>query len=291
MDLLLSIVIPLYNKQERVLETLDSVLTQEYDDFEVIIVDDGSTDSSAQIVEQVRDSRIRLFRKDNGGPSSARNYGVRKSIGKWILFLDADDTLEKGSLKQVTADIKKHKFADVFCYSEYVSYGNERMLLPINPVSGYVIFPFLRWYTKQIYPGPGRMVVKRKCMEREPFREDYKRWEDGECIFRLMRRYRFYSVPIPLFTYCGDSLDASHPVKDLSKDFCCNLQPKGKSLFEKLAQYSLYQEACWLYPESVEEIYGDAFKDPSILRTIRLIARLEKLKRKIKKFFCVSTDC
>lgn len=126
------------------------------------------------------------------------------------------------------------------------------------------------------------MVCKRSVMMAEQYREDFRRWEDGENTFRLMRKYKFYANPFPLFTYCCDSIEASKPREHLNEDFCCNLQPKGKSLFEKLAQYKLYQEACWLYPDYVEQLYGDTFKSPLITKTIHLIELIKKLKQKAK---------
>lgn len=258
---LISIIIPLYNKQNRILKSLNSVLDQDFDNYEIVIVDDGSTDNSVQIVESISDNRLRIFRKENGGPSSARNYGVQKSQGKWVLFLDADDTLERGALKQVEKDIRKHGFADVFCYSEYMQKGEEKHIFPEDHIKGYVVFPFIKWFLGQIYPGPGRMVVRKKCLHKEPFREDLRRWEDGECIFRLMRKYRFYANPTPLFAYCQDSTEASKPRKNPKEDFICNMQPKGKSFFEQLCMYKLYKnEARYLYTNDIlEKIYGDTF--------------------------------
>lgn len=86
-----SIVIPLYNKQNHILETLQSVFAQSFTDFEVIVVNDGSTDGSRQKVETLVDSRIRLFNIPNRGVSAARNYGIKQSNSPWIAFLDADD--------------------------------------------------------------------------------------------------------------------------------------------------------------------------------------------------------
>lgn len=281
---LLSIIIPLYNKQNCILKTIDSVLSQDYDDYEIIVVDDGSTDDSVKVVERVSDQRIHLFRKENGGPSSARNYGIKKAQGKWVLFLDADDLLEECALKQVVSDIGKHRLADVFCYNLYMKQDTQKNIFVSHHKKGYLLFPFLYWYQGKIYPRTGNMVCKRSVMMAEPYREDYRRWEDGENTFRLMRKYRFYAIPIPLFTYCIDNVDASKPRENLSEDFCCNLQPKGKSLFEKLAQYKLYQEASWLYPDHIEQLYGDTFKSPLITRTIQLLELIKKMKRKVKKF-------
>ncbi|WP_052081975.1 glycosyltransferase family 2 protein [Porphyromonas macacae] len=88
---MISVVIPLYNKEHQIRSTLNSVLSQTFQDFEVIIVNDGSTDSSVEKVQKISDSRIRLIHQKNLGVSAARNRGIKESKGEWIAFLDADD--------------------------------------------------------------------------------------------------------------------------------------------------------------------------------------------------------
>ncbi len=284
MNSLISIIIPLYNKQDCILQTLESILFQEYKNYEIIIVDDGSSDNSLQVVQNVEDCRIKIFKKENGGPASARNYGVKVAQGMWILFLDADDTLEDGVLNMILNDIQKHKFADVFCYNLYIKQNNIKSLYIDSHKKGYLFFPFLSWYNDKIYPRTGNMVCKRKVMQEEPYNEKYRRWEDGENSFRLMRKYRFYANPIPLFVYNRNNSEASKPRINLSEDFCCNLQPQGKSLFEKIAQYKLYKEACAIYPESIEQLYGNTFKKPIITQTIHLIELYKKVRAKVCDF-------
>ena len=87
----ISIVIPLYNKGFIISETLDSVLAQTFTDFEIIIVNDGSTDNGFEIVSQFSDKRIKLFQQQNKGAAAARNLGIEKATGELIAFLDADD--------------------------------------------------------------------------------------------------------------------------------------------------------------------------------------------------------
>ena len=87
----ISVIIPLYNKGFIISETLQSVLAQTFTDFEIIIVDDGSTDNGFEIVSKFSDERIRLFQQENKGAAAARNLGIEKSKGKLIAFLDADD--------------------------------------------------------------------------------------------------------------------------------------------------------------------------------------------------------
>ena len=88
---MISVVIPLYNKEQSISQTLDSVIRQTYSDFEIVVVDDGSTDDSANVVRGIRDRRLRLISKENGGVSSARNKGILSAKGDYIAFLDGDD--------------------------------------------------------------------------------------------------------------------------------------------------------------------------------------------------------
>lgn len=111
---MISVVIPLYNKEASIAQSLKSVLSQEYDDYEVVIVDDGSTDGSVGVVEAMNDPHIRLIKQENGGPSKARNTGVKNAKGEWIYFIDADDELLPGALEFFAQNIEKHKNVDIF---------------------------------------------------------------------------------------------------------------------------------------------------------------------------------
>lgn len=88
---MISVVIPLYNKEQSIAFTLQTVLKQTFQDFEIVIVDDGSMDHSVEEVKKVTDSRIRLIHQPNAGVSAARNRGIEEAQGEYIAFLDADD--------------------------------------------------------------------------------------------------------------------------------------------------------------------------------------------------------
>lgn len=95
----ISIVIPLYNKGDEILKTLDTVFGQTVSDYEILVVDDGSTDGGEAKVEAVSDARVRLIRKENGGVSTARNAGMKAAVSDLIAFLDADDEWDPDHLE------------------------------------------------------------------------------------------------------------------------------------------------------------------------------------------------
>ena len=104
----ISVIIPVYNTEKYLRRCIDSVLAQTYQDFELLLIDDGSKDSSGAICDEYasQDTRVRVFHKENGGVSSARNLGLDHARGEWITFVDADDWMADDMLQQMldTAD-------------------------------------------------------------------------------------------------------------------------------------------------------------------------------------------
>lgn len=92
-------IIPVYNKRKFIKETIDSVLNQSYQNFEIIVVDDGSTDDSMDIVNSLNDSRLRVFSQPNSGVERARNHGFSNSVGSFVTFQDADDLMSQDRLQ------------------------------------------------------------------------------------------------------------------------------------------------------------------------------------------------
>lgn len=109
MKVLISVVIPVYNTEKLLNRCVDSLLSQEYSDFELILIDDGSTDNSPKICDDYaqNDKRVRVFHKSNGGVSSARNIGVDNAHGDYIWFIDSDDFVESESFATISKSIKE----------------------------------------------------------------------------------------------------------------------------------------------------------------------------------------
>lgn len=109
-----SVIIPLYNKESFIENTLKSILCQTFTDFEIIIINDGSTDKSEEKVFEFKDSRIQYFYKENGGVSSARNYGIEKAQSNYLSFVDADDYWYPHFLKEMHNNISTFQDIKVF---------------------------------------------------------------------------------------------------------------------------------------------------------------------------------
>ena len=123
-----SIIIPLYNKVKSVENTIFSVLQQCYTDFELIVIDDGSTDGSAELVEKIEDHRLTLIKQKNSGVSSARNAGVELSCGDYLVFLDADDVIADKYLIHIKSLIDKFPMAGA--YGTRYAFSNMQTLRP-----------------------------------------------------------------------------------------------------------------------------------------------------------------
>ncbi len=126
----ISVIIPTYNRKDFLLTTVESVINQTFHDFELLIIDDGSTDNTRDFISQYNDSRIRYYYlKKNKGPSFARNFGIKKSRADFIAFLDSDDRWKKDKLKiQYNAMISNSRF--LLSHTEEIWYKNGKILNP-----------------------------------------------------------------------------------------------------------------------------------------------------------------
>ena len=121
---LVSVVMAMYNARPYVADAVESVLRQDYDNFELVVIDDGSTDGSSKVVERFTDPRIRLIRTENRGTSAARNMGIAQAHGAYVTFLDGDDLLLPRSLSSRLAGFENHDADCVFCSNLIVIYAH-----------------------------------------------------------------------------------------------------------------------------------------------------------------------
>lgn len=179
-----SIIVPVFNGARHIEATVQSVLAQRYTDWELIVVDDGSTDGTAELLRPYR-GQIRLIQQENQGVSAARNRGLHLALGEFVLFLDADDLLYPDKLKQQVAVLESdHLLGAVHSGWRLVDeYG--RPLRPIRPwqQSPELDLPgWLQW--KPVFLGA--MLFRRSWLRRiEGFRTDLRQAEDTDFLLRL----------------------------------------------------------------------------------------------------------
>lgn len=199
----ISVIIPAYNREQTIQRAIKSVLEQTYQNYEIIVVDDGSRDNTVHIVEQMAmsDPRIRLIKlPKNMGAMAARNVGIRSAQGKWIAFLDSDDMYLPRSLELRLAKVNDEHLKVV--HSEcYVIRPNDidMSYFEVPPIQGISSY-------KQLLQKPGPMfqalLISRDAIEKIGYLDEtiiaYQEWDTA---IRLSMSYEFGYVPEPTFVY------------------------------------------------------------------------------------------
>ncbi|WP_343707620.1 glycosyltransferase family A protein [Flavobacterium sp.] len=186
-----SIVVPLYNKEKSVPRAIESVLEQSYTNFELIIVNDGSTDDSLNVVGNIKDERIKIINKKNGGVSSARNVGIENANSEWICFLDADDYWKQNHL-EVIAELQS-KYKEGKLYSTLVCENSEKGIEFIensltDNYEGYIDNYFSLASKGTIFHSSSVCVSKKALLEIGSFDPNLKHGEDLDVWFKLMMK-------------------------------------------------------------------------------------------------------
>lgn len=215
-----SVIIPLYNKGKYIARTLRSVLQQQWTDFEVLVIDDGSTDNGASIVKSFNNKRVRLIRQTNKGPGSARNRGVRESHSPYLTFLDADDEWSADFLQRALYVLGAHKiFVSNFypgegnyTYTEHfpdfeIKYGPTALPTDTEPEK---VKRYIDFFTQ------GNVVLDRNIVEKlGGYYEDGCTYgEDSYLWLKVLLNYPFFVCPKPLMRLHFDSSELGYGRKE-----------------------------------------------------------------------------
>lgn len=274
---MISVIIPLYNKEPIIEKSLQSVLTQDYDNFEVIVVNDGSTDRSAEIVRNIKDARIRLVEQENGGPSKARNTGAKMAKGDWVLFLDADDELLPGALSHFNELIRnKGDFNFIIC--PFFVRINETMNLCYNYLSGPLKNPFRAHFLGLVLPRTGCCIYTKKLTLDCLYDEGLYRYEDFDVIFRMYKKSNIYIDTKPVLIQNADYAEASKGRKDIKEDYVGHLDFRNKGFWEKMVLYKLFVWERTFYPEQCKKLYPMLYYRFDLFIMYKLIPYLSKFK-------------
>jgi glycosyltransferase involved in cell wall biosynthesis len=203
---IVSVIIPTYNRANLVGKAIKSVLNQTYQNFEVIIVDDGSTDNTEDVVRGFPDKRVKYIKKykKNKGISVARNLGIKVALGKYIALLDSDDEWLPEKLdKQIK--VFKSEFPEVGVVYSNTLYIDEsgkninRKLRNSKKAEGYIYEDLLEKYC---VGSPSSFLIKKECFDRVGLFDDLlSGQEDWDMWIRIAKYYKFTLIKIPLVKY------------------------------------------------------------------------------------------
>jgi glycosyltransferase involved in cell wall biosynthesis len=209
---LISVIIPVYNGETTIQRTIESVFKQTVSDWELIVIDDGSQDSTVDILSQIRDSRLKVFSYPNAGQATSRNRGLAKASGDYIAFLDADDLWTPDKLEAQLNALQTHPQAAVaYSWTDYIDESDQfyrrgnHLTLNGNIYANLLL-------TDLFENGSNLLICKKALDDVGGFDESLPPAEDWELWLRLASRYEFIAVPSAQILYRVSAHSASTQV-------------------------------------------------------------------------------
>ena len=193
---MISIVLPSFNRAQVLPKAVESILRQTYKDFELIIVDDGSTDNTADVVKNFNDDRIVYVRQENAGACVARNNGIEHSRGEYIAFQDSDDIWHEDKLEKQLTTLRNTGADVVFCRMNRMSDGKN-----VGLVSDYFHEGFLSKEELPMSIGTQTLMGKSAVFKQEKFDSEMPRFQEFEMLVRVQRFFSIYCMEEPLADY------------------------------------------------------------------------------------------
>lgn len=234
-----SVIIPTFNRANSLLSTIESVLDQTYEDFEIVIIDDGSTDSTSETVDKfITDPRVHYHYQDNAERSSARNHGIRKSTGKWICFLDSDDQFLNNHLFSLHEFISENKIDNGIIFnSGYFNTHGTSSSFDIQFKKDLVQLDLLK---KPI--SPNFVAVYSKILQKLNFEPKFRLGEDTHLWLRILDEYPWFvndSKSVVQYFYEGSTV--SNGLQQITKTEVNQYISTFESLKGKLKKVSSSQ--------------------------------------------------
>ena len=281
MSLTISVVVPAYNVERTILETIESVQQQTFSDFEIIVIDDGSTDQTSEIVKSLEDERIKIFSYPNGGLPVARNRGISHATGKFIAFIDADDLWTSDKLELQLAALQQHPEAGV-AYSWTSDFVDEQKenLYSYEPMffEGNVLPNLL---VKNFLVSGSNPLIRREAIESVgEFDPMLKSCEDWDFYLRLAAKWNFVVVPKWQILYRRSSTSMSSKVEIMETAALTVLERAFQTISMEY-QYLKPQSFAWVFHYCAQQYlrYATNLSDVNqaghrIWKAIRLYPRI-----------------
>lgn len=224
---LISIIVPVYNVELYLEECIGSILKQTYENIEILLIDDGSTDNSPQICDSYakKDTRIKVIHKENGGQALARNVGIKNAQGSYYMFIDSDDYIDAYMVEKLYKALKQSDSDMAMCNIKYIYENIPETQLDVSPIKDEVLsseeainklFSEKYWY----YIGACNKLHKRKLWDNFEFPEGYIH-EDEAVIHRIFKKCkRIVTISDELYYYrqvLGSTTHSGRNEKSLDK--------------------------------------------------------------------------
>ncbi len=207
----ISVIIPAYNSSKTILSTIKSVLNQTFSDFELIIINDGSTDSTLEVIRNVLDSRIKIFSYPNNGVAVSRNQGIKNASGELIAFLDADDLWTPDKLELQLKALKNNPNAALaYSWTDFIDENGQIVNTGMRTViNGNAYTELLK--SNFLQNGSNPLIHKYVLDRIGGFDESLPAAQDWDLYLRLGFHYEFLCVPCPqiLYRVSSDSMSAN----------------------------------------------------------------------------------
>lgn len=198
-----SIIIPVYNVEQYIEKCIESVLKQSYENIEVLIVDDGSTDNSISLAMKkcLNDPRFFFLHKNNGGISSARNFGLEHVTGDYICFLDSDDYINPHFVKKMIATILVTNSDICMCDINMVNADGAHIKYDRNNITSYINNNDVFLCNNTITAYPWDKMYKRSLFDKMRYNESIRTYEDSQFTFRILYNRVLSHISEPLYNY------------------------------------------------------------------------------------------
>lgn len=207
---LISVIVPIYNGEEYLSRCIDSILAQRFDDFELLLINDGSKDNSLEICKRYaqEDKRIRVYDIPNGGVSAARNFGINKSSGEWIMFVDSDDWVENTLLDTGVPYFNDYDLINIATYIDETINGVEYKQFALSKNADQFIKHILRRKARQSIWG---VFIRRSILidNNILFDTTYNYAEDWHMIFRIAINSSRVKIINDIYPYHYNMLNVS----------------------------------------------------------------------------------
>lgn len=243
-----TVVIPLYNKEKHISRAVKSIINQTYQDFEIIIIDDGSTDNSLEELMKINDSRIRIIKQMNNGVSSARNKGIDEARNEYIGFLDADDSWKPNFLQSIKSLIEQYPLAGAYATSYEIQREDGTT---IESPSGKsiegswqgIIDDYFKYALKGPLISASSVVIGKKIFDYlGGFPIGIKRGEDLDMWIRIALNYDIAYFNKICATYFQNSDNRACKRKEKLEEYAVNYAEDTLIKNREMGNYSIYFE-------------------------------------------------